>query len=101
MRTRKWLAVVLVFLTLAYCGIAAVVYDHSASVEVYCFADTPALSWAKRHGASISLLGDSEKEHLQYLESFTYTRNDTTRTITGYTGTSTHLVIRRQSTDTA
>jgi len=76
MRTRKWLAVVLVFLTLAYCGIAAVVYDHSASVEVYCFADTPALSWAKRHGASISLLGDSEKEHLQYLESFTYTRND-------------------------
>ena len=93
MRTRKWLAVVLVFLTLAYCGIAAVVYDHSASVEVYCFADTPALSWAKRHGASISLLGDSEKEHLQYLESFTYTRNDTTCTITGYTGTSTHLVI--------
>ena len=93
MRTRKWIAVVLVFLTLAYCGIAAVVYDHSASVEVYCFADTPALSWAKRHGASISLLGDSEKEHLQYLESFTYTRNDTTCTITGYTGTSTHLVI--------
>lgn len=93
MRTRKWLAVVLVFLTLAYCGIAAVVYDHSASVEVYCFADTPALSWAKRHGASISLLGDSEKEHLQYLESFTYTWNDTTCTITGYTGTSTHLVI--------
>lgn len=45
------------------------------------------------HGASISLLGDSEKEHLQYLESFTYTRNDTTCTITGYTGTSTHLVI--------
>lgn len=93
MRTRKWLAIVLVFLTLAYCGIAAAVYDHSASVEVYCFADTPALNWAKRHGASISLLGDSEKAHLQYLESFTYTLDGAACTITGYTGASTYLVI--------
>ena len=45
MRTRKWLVIILVLLTVAYCGIAATVYDRSASITVFCFADTPALSW--------------------------------------------------------
>ena len=93
MRTKKWLVIILVLLTVAYCGIAAAVYDHSASITVYCFADTPALSWAKRHGAVVSLLGDSEKARLNALETFTYTLEGSECTITGYEGASTRLVI--------
>lgn len=93
MRTKKWLVIILVLLTVAYCGIAAAAYDHSASITVYCFADTPALSWAKRHGAAISLLGDSEKARLNALETFTYTLEGSECTITGYEGASTRLVI--------
>lgn len=93
MRTKKWLVIILVLLTVAYCGIAAAVYDHSASITVYCFADTPALSWAKRHGAVVSLLGDSEKARLNALETFTYTLEGSDCAITGYEGISTRLVI--------
>ena len=93
MRTKKWLVIILVLLTVAYCGIAAATYDHSASITVYCFADTPALSWAKRHGAAVSLLGDSEKARLNALETFTYTLEGSECTITGYEGASTRLVI--------
>ena len=93
MRTKKWLVIILVLLTVAYCGIAAAVYDHSASISVYCFADTPALSWAKRHGAVVSLLGDSEKARLNALETFTYTLEGSDCAITGYEGISTRLVI--------
>lgn len=93
MRTRKWLVIILVLLTVAYCGIAAAVYDHSASITVYCFADTPAFSWAKRHGAAVSLLGDSEKARLNALETFTYTLEGDECTITGYEGASARLVI--------
>ena len=35
MRTKKWLVIILVLLTVAYCGIAAAVYDHSASITVF------------------------------------------------------------------
>ena len=93
MRTKKWLVIILVLLTVAYCGIAATAYDHSASITVYCFADTPALSWAKRHGAAVSLLGDSEKARLNALETFTYSLEGSDCTITGYEGASTRLVI--------
>ena len=93
MRTKKWLAIILVLLTVAYCSIAAAVYDHSASITIYCFADSPAQSWAKRHGATVSLLGDSEKACLDTLETFTYTLDNNVCTITGYTGASTRLVI--------
>ena len=93
MRTKKWLVIILVCLTVAYCGIAAAAYDHSASITVYCFADTPALGWAKRHGAAVSLLGDSEKARLNALETFTYTLEGGECTITGYEGASTRLVI--------
>ena len=93
MRTKKWLVIILVLLTVAYCGIAAAAYDHSASITVYCFADTPALSWAKRHGAAVSLLGDSEKARLNALETFTYTLEGSVCTITGYEGASARLVI--------
>ncbi len=93
MRTKKWLVIILVLLTVAYCGIAAAAYDHSASITVYCFADTPALSWAKRHGAAVSLLGDSEKARLNALETFTYTLEGSECTITGYEGASARLVI--------
>lgn len=93
MRTKKWLVIILVLLTVAYCGIAAAVYDHSASMTVYCFADTPAFSWAKRRGAAVSLLGDSEKARLNALETFAYTLEGSDCTITGYAGTSTRLVI--------
>lgn len=93
MRTKKWLVIILVLLTVAYCGIAAATYDHSASITVYCFADTPALSWAKRHGAAVSLLGDSEKARLNALETFTYTLEGSECTIAGYEGASTRLVI--------
>ena len=93
MRTKKWLVIILVLLTVAYCGIAAAAYDHSASITVYCFADTPALSWAKRHGAAVSLLGDSEKARLNALETFTYTLEGGECTITGYEGASARLVI--------
>lgn len=96
MRTRKWLVIILVLLTVAYCGIAAAVYDHSASITVFCFADTPALSWAKRHGAAVSLLGDSEKARLNALETFTYTLEGGECTITSYEGASTRLVIPEQ-----
>ena len=93
MRTRKWLVIILVLLTVAYCGIAAAAYDHSASITVYCFADTHALSWAKRHGAAVSLLGNSEKARLNALETFTYTLEGSECTITGYEGASARLVI--------
>lgn len=93
MRAKKWLVIILVLLTVAYSGIAAAVYDHSASITVYCFADSPALNWAKRHGAAVSLLGNSEKARLNALETFTYTLEDGACTITGYTGASTRLVI--------
>lgn len=96
MRTKKWLVIILVLLTVAYCGIAAAVYDHSASITVFCFADTPALSWAKRHGAAVSLLGDSEKARLNALETFTYTLEGGECTITSYEGASTRLVIPEQ-----
>lgn len=93
MRTKKWLVIILVLLTVAYCGIAAAAYDHSESITVFCFADTPALSWAKRHGAAVSLLGDSEKARLNALETFTYTLEGSECTITGYEGASARLVI--------
>lgn len=60
MKVKKLLAIVLVILTVAYCGIAFLTYDASSGAEIVCTAGSFAETWAKRHGATMRLIADSE-----------------------------------------
>lgn len=73
MKTKKLIAVILVVLTVVYCGIAALLYDASSGVEMICPADSYAENWAKRHGAEYTLMADTDAAAAQlHLGTFDY-----------------------------
>jgi len=57
MKTKRLISIVLIILTVVYCGIAALAYDASSGVEILCVDGSYAENWAKRHGADYQLTG--------------------------------------------
>ena len=73
MKAKKLIAVILVMLAVAYCGIAALLYDASSGVAILCPTDSYAENWAKRHGAEYALVSDTDAAIAQlHLGTFDY-----------------------------
>lgn len=77
MKAKKLISIVLVVLTVLYCGIACLRYDESSSVQLLCVAGTEGELWAKRHNAEYRLLSETELESsLLQLSTFDYNMTD-------------------------
>ena len=94
MKAKKLISIVLVVLTVLYCGIACLCYDESSSVQLLCVSGTEGEAWAKRHHADYRLLSETELETaLLHLSTFDYNLTELGCVIMGSHTTSQTVVI--------